>query len=79
MPLFALILILVLAGVILGGTAAWIRQGKWRLRARRAAAEASTLRAEIEALRQRGGAALPGRMRTTERYAPRLTIPPPAA
>jgi len=78
-PLFALILLLVLSGVLLGGAAAWLKQGKWRLRARRSAAEADALRKEIEALRQSGVTAPPGRLRPTARYAPRLTIPPPAA
>jgi hypothetical protein len=78
-PLFALILLLVLSGVIVGGTAAWLKQRKWRLRARRSAAEVDALRAEVDALRQSGGAAAPGRSRPTDRYAPRLIIPPPAA
>jgi len=74
LPLFALILFLVVGGVILGGVAAWVGQGKWRWRARHFEAEVRTLRGELDALRRRGS--------TVERPsafdAPRLTIPPPA-
>ena len=74
LPLFALILLLVLGGVILGGVAAWLGPGKWRWRARPFEAEVRTLRGELDALRRRGS--------TIERPSafdtPRLTIPPPA-
>jgi uncharacterized integral membrane protein len=76
LPLFALILILLIAGVLLGGIAAWLKQAKWRRAARLAEAEARRLRAELAELkRQRQAqAAVPA---PPER--PRLTIPPPAA
>src|SRR5579884_2302539 len=32
LPLFALIFIVLIFGVIVGGVAAWLRQGKWRRR-----------------------------------------------
>ena len=35
LPLFMLIFVLVGLGVVVGGIAAWLRQHKWRLRARR--------------------------------------------
>ena len=44
MPLFMLIFVLVAVGVVVGGIAAWLRQHKWRMRARRAEAEARDLR-----------------------------------
>ncbi len=44
MPLFMLIFALVAVGVVVGGIAAWLRQHKWRMRARRAEAEARDLR-----------------------------------
>jgi len=73
LPLFALILFLVVGGVVLGGAAAWLGQGKWRWRARHFEAEVRSLRGELDALRRRGSA--------IERPAgfdtPRLTIPPP--
>src|SRR5262249_31613326 len=47
-PLFILIFVLVGLGVLLGGIAAWLRQRKWRGRARRAEAEARELRARLD-------------------------------
>jgi uncharacterized integral membrane protein len=76
LPLFALILILLITGVLLGGIAAWLRQGKWRRAARLAEAEARRLRAELAELRQ-GQAA--DRVPPAPQDRPRLTIPPPAA
>ena len=78
LPLYMLILVSVVGGVILGGAAAWLRQGKWRGRARLIEAEARKLRQENERLQRRTG--------TPDRPAsslpvidtPRLTIPPPA-
>jgi len=74
MPLFALILLLTVGGVVVGGVAAWMGQGKWRWRARHFEAEARTLRREIDQLRRVGTAV--ERPSAIER--PRLTIPPPA-
>ena len=51
MPLFLLLLVVLILGVILGGVAAWMRQSRWRRRARRLAAELRTSRAETETLR----------------------------
>ena len=48
-PLFILIFVLVGVGVVVGGIAAWLRQHKWRMRARRAEAEAHELRAKLDA------------------------------
>jgi len=48
-PLFALVFILVGIGVLVGGMAAWLKQHKWRIRARRAEAEARDLRARLDA------------------------------
>jgi uncharacterized integral membrane protein len=78
LPLFALLLAVVIAGVMIGGIAAWIRQSKWRRAARLAQAQARELDAELNRLREQMGMAGP-RRDTAERYAPRLTIPPPAA
>ena len=80
MPLFALILLLAVGGVVVGGVAAWLGQGKWRWRARHFEAEVSSLRDELEALRRHSA---PIHGASVERRsgidAPRLTIPPPAA
>jgi uncharacterized integral membrane protein len=79
LPLFALVLVLLIGGVVVGGVAAWLRQRKWRRAARLAQAEASELRAEVDRPKRRiGTPALPGQPMSAD-YAPRLTIPPPAA
>lgn len=51
-PLFVLVLILVIAGVIIGGIASWLRQGKWRRTARRLEFELRAARVEADSLRQ---------------------------
>jgi uncharacterized integral membrane protein len=85
MPLFALILLLAVGGVVVGGVAAWLGQGKWRWRARHFEAEVRTLRDELDALRRHSasihGAPIHGAPleRRSGIDAPRLTIPPPAA
>ena len=48
LPLFVLILILVIFGVLLGGVAAWLRQARWRWAARRAEKENQELRLELD-------------------------------
>lgn len=79
LPLYALVLGLVIGGVLVGGVAAWLRQGKWRRAARLAQGEARELRAELDRLKRRTGAGeLPARPMPAD-YTPRLTIPPPAA
>jgi uncharacterized integral membrane protein len=51
LPLFVLIFVLVILGVIIGGMAAWLRQGKWRRLARRLDADVRALHGELEAMR----------------------------
>lgn len=48
MPMFVLIFVLVGLGVLIGGVAAWLKQHKWRVRARRAEAEARELRRRLD-------------------------------
>jgi uncharacterized integral membrane protein len=74
-PLFVLLLAALLAGVIIGGGAAWLRQGKWRHAARRAQAEARALRAETEMLKERLEAA----ERAAGQPAASIAYRPPAA
>jgi uncharacterized integral membrane protein len=54
-PLFLLVFLLVIAGVLIGGTAAWLRQGRWRRRARRLEARLNRAEAEMERLKRRAG------------------------
>jgi hypothetical protein len=77
MPLFVLILMLMIAGVIVGGIAAWLKQGKWRWRARIAEAQLRELRAENDELRRSESASKPG-VPMQVAPGPRLSIPPPA-
>ena len=58
-PLFLVILGAVIAGVVIGGVAAWLKQGKWRRTARAAQAEARALRAENSGLKERLAATEP--------------------
>jgi len=53
MPLFILIFALVGIGILVGGIAAWLKQHKWRVRARRAEADARDLRARFDAQQPR--------------------------
>ncbi|HEU5016662.1 MAG TPA: LapA family protein [Pseudolabrys sp.] len=53
LPLFVLIFVLVILGVIIGGAAAWLRQGKWRRLARRLDADVRALHGELEGMRRR--------------------------
>ena len=50
LPLFALIILLLIIGVLLGGAAAWLRQSRWRSTARRLEREVADLRAKVDAL-----------------------------
>ena len=53
LPLFVLIFVLVILGVVIGGVAAWLRQAAWRRTARRLDADLRTLHQELEAMRRR--------------------------
>lgn len=57
LPLFALIIVLLIAGVLIGGVAAWLRQSKWRRNARRLEREVDQLRSEVDSLRRTTGRA----------------------
>jgi uncharacterized membrane protein YccC len=52
-PLFILIFILVILGVIVGGAASWLRQAHWRRAARKADGEVRQLQQELSQLRNR--------------------------
>jgi len=53
LPLFVVIFLLVILGVLVGGVAAWLRQGRWRAATRRAEAQNRELTAEVAMLRRR--------------------------
>ncbi|WP_020186702.1 LapA family protein [Methylopila sp. 73B] len=57
LPLFAVILAAVMLGVVIGGSASWFRQGKWRKEAKTRRAEVSKLEAETERAHREAAAA----------------------
>jgi len=54
LPVFVVILLSVILGVLAGGTATWFRQGRWRRAARRYEADAAAARAELAQSRPSG-------------------------
>jgi uncharacterized integral membrane protein len=79
-PEYLLVFGALIGGVLIGGCATWLGQGKWRKRARRAEADARALRAQLIAQPspQAGApAGLPATTPPAERL--RLIVPPPAA
>jgi uncharacterized integral membrane protein len=52
-PLFVFLFAALFFGILVGGIAAWLRQGKWRQAARIERAEATRLRTELERQRVR--------------------------
>jgi uncharacterized integral membrane protein len=55
LPLFVVLFAAAILGVLVGGSAAWIGQGKWRRAARRLDGEVRALHEEIDAVRRRIG------------------------
>jgi uncharacterized integral membrane protein len=76
LPLFIILFVILILGVLVGGFAAWLRQGKWRRAARQVDNELRSLHREHDALRRRMDAA--ERPTQGEPSAP-LGIPPPVA
>jgi uncharacterized integral membrane protein len=50
LPLFVLVILLLIAGIVIGGLASWLRQGKWRGTARRFERELQQLRGKLAVL-----------------------------
>ena len=55
LPLFALVIVLLILGVMIGGIAGWLRHGRWRRAARRLEREADALRGELESCKRTAG------------------------
>ncbi|HXO71136.1 MAG TPA: LapA family protein [Bradyrhizobium sp.] len=53
MPLFAVIIVVAILGVVAGGTASWFRQRHWRRAARQHEADARQAQAQLAELRAR--------------------------
>jgi uncharacterized integral membrane protein len=75
LPLFAVIFAVLVLGVLVGGFAAWLRQGKWRRLARRADADVRALHDELGTIRRRFGTSEPAP--PPEQPVPLPVIPPP--
>ncbi len=58
-PLFVLVFIMLIFGVIIGGAAAWLRQSPWRRTARKLDADVRALHEELEAIRHQFGTQAP--------------------
>jgi uncharacterized integral membrane protein len=73
LPLFAIVFVLLIVGVIVGGIAAWLRQSHWRRATRKLDAEVRELHTEIDAMRRQfGGNERPPQPEPT----PPLILPP---
>lgn len=75
LPLFALIILLLIIGVVVGGAATWLRQGEWRQRARRLEREVRELRAKVDVLEAEARA--PSVLPREAEPSPRLKLRPP--
>ena len=79
LPLFAVVLLVLIFGVVVGGVAAWIRQGKWRRAVRQLEAESRSLRSDLDDARRRAAAVTEPPSPPTTFFDPtaRPAIPPP--
>jgi uncharacterized integral membrane protein len=77
LPLFALVIVLLAVGVLIGGIAAWLRQARWRRTARRLEREIADLHIEIEGLKQTGDG-FPGGGTAGPTGSERLQLRPPS-
>ena len=59
LPLFVTIMVALIAGVVIGGAASWLRQGKWRGAARRFERDLQKLRDKVRALEGADGKSAP--------------------
>jgi uncharacterized integral membrane protein len=73
-PLFVLIFIVLILGVIVGGVAAWVRQSPWRRTARKLDADVRELHEELAAFRRHFNAVSPP---TQAEPVSQPVIPPP--
>jgi len=74
LPLFAVIFMVLILGVLIGGVAAWIGQTKWRRAARKLDADVRVLHQELAAIRRRFAPETPP---TSQESAAYTVIPPP--
>ena len=75
LPLFAILFAVLILGVLIGGAAAWLRQGKWRRAARKLDGEVRALHQEMDAVRRRFGTS--EKSPAVQDASPPAMIPPP--
>jgi uncharacterized integral membrane protein len=75
LPLFGLLIVTLIVGVIIGGVAVRFGHGRWRRLARRLEREAGELRAKLNALQE--SAAEPSIVPREQNPPPRLRLRPP--
>lgn len=76
LPLFVLVIVLLIIGVVIGGTAAWLRHGRWRRAARRLERDVKELNARLHALQ--AAATEPSIVPSEQVPPPRLKLRPPS-
>ena len=74
LPLFVVIFTVLILGVLVGGIAAWIGQGKWRRAARKRDADVRVLHQELDAVRRRFAPEPPPALPEPSPY---TVVPPP--
>jgi uncharacterized integral membrane protein len=76
LPLFAVIILVLILGILIGGLASWVRQGRWRSAARRFERELTQLRGKVASLEGKAS----GPPSSSEGVEPpaRLKLRPPA-
>jgi uncharacterized integral membrane protein len=72
LPLFVIIFVLLIVGVIIGGVAAWMRQGAWRRSAKRLDAQVRDLHGEMDQMRTK----FSGQPPRPDEPPPPLVLPP---
>ena len=76
LPLFALIIAVLMLGVVVGGSASWLRHGRWRRAARRLERDLAKLREELDS-HKRAAAAVPLNIPQAVQPPERLKLKPP--
>jgi len=77
LPLFVILFAVLILGVIIGGIAAWLGQGKWRRAARKLDAELRALRQEMDLKNVRDGYRSPAQSPADQPPLPVIAPPGP--
>lgn len=77
LPLFIMLFVFVIVGVLVGGVASWMRQSPWRRAARRLDAEVRTLHTELETMRRQQSPTPPTSVPAVDPARPSYPMLPP--